>query len=148
MVFFSNVSSAIRRSLWERFPFREDVVMSEDAYWAWDVLQAGCEVAYEPTARVYHTHRYGLRGVFRRHWMSGASLRDLIAEAPAGISWRGLTYVLREAAFLVREGQIHWLPYMVLYEAAKAAGFGLGMAGWRDPLSKWVPGTKQAPSAG
>ncbi len=32
-----------------------------------------------------------------------------------------------QARFLVREGRAHWLPYMLVYEATKAAGFSMGM---------------------
>jgi rhamnosyltransferase len=127
-VFFSNVNSAIRRDVWQRIPFREDVVMSEDAYWARDAMRAGYAVAYEPRARVYHAHRYSLRGAFHRHRLSGASLRGLIADTPASISLRGLTYLAREAAFLARHGHLAWLPYMLVYEAAKATGFALGIS--------------------
>jgi rhamnosyltransferase len=126
-IFFSNVSSAIRRSVWERFPFRQDVVMSEDQYWAYDVLRGGYEVVYHPAAQVYHSHNYSLRTLFRRNWDSGASLRGLIADSPGAIARRGLAYVAGQAAFLVREGRPHWLPYMLAYEATKAAGFSMGM---------------------
>ncbi len=126
-IFFSNVSSAIRRDVWERFPFRDDVVMSEDQYWAYDVLCAGFDVVYHPWARVCHSHNYSLRTLFRRNWMSGASLRGLIADSPGAIARRGLGYVAGQAAYLVRAGRPHWLPYMLVYEATKAVGFSMGM---------------------
>jgi rhamnosyltransferase len=124
-IFFSNVSSALRRDVWERVPFR-DVIMSEDQYWAYDALSAGYEVAYEPAARVYHSHNYSLRTLFRRNWQSAASLRGLIADSPSAIARRGLGYILEEALFLVREGRARWLPYMLVYEATKSLGFAMG----------------------
>ena len=126
-IFFSNVSSAIRRDVWERFPFRDDVIMSEDQYWAYDVLTAGYDVVYHPAASVYHSHNYSLRSLFLRNWNSGASLRGLIAESPAAIAERGLNYVMGQAAYLIRNGRAHWLPYMLIYEATKALGFSMGM---------------------
>ena len=126
-IFFSNVSSAIRRDVWQRYPFRDDLIMSEDQYWAFDVLRAGYDVVYEPAARVFHSHNYSLRTLFRRNWDSGASLRGLIADSPAGIARRGLTYVLGQASYLVASGRPHWVPYMLIYEATKALGFSMGM---------------------
>ena len=82
-IFFSNVSSAIRRDVWQQHPFRDDIVMSEDQYWAFDVLRAGYDVAYVPDAQVYHSHNYTLPMLFRRNWQSGASLRGLIADSPS-----------------------------------------------------------------
>ncbi len=40
-VVFSNAFSAIRRDVWERHPFPEDVAVSEDQAWAHAVLSAG-----------------------------------------------------------------------------------------------------------
>jgi rhamnosyltransferase len=126
-IFFSNVSSAIRRDVWERIPFRNDVVMSEDQYWAHDALRAGYEVVYHPTACVYHSHNYSLRTLFRRNWLSGASLRGLIADRPLAIARRGLAYSAGQATYLVRSGRAQWLPYMLVYEATKALGFSMGI---------------------
>jgi rhamnosyltransferase len=126
-IFFSNVSCAVRRDVWQRFPFRDNVIMSEDQYWAYDVLRAGYEVVYHPAAQVLHSHNYSLRTLFRRNWDSGASLRGLIADAPVAIARRGLTYVGGQTAFLVRHRRAHWLPYMLVYEATKALGFSMGM---------------------
>jgi rhamnosyltransferase len=126
-IFFSNVSSAIRRDVWQVHPFRDDVIMSEDQYWAFDVLSAGYDVAYAPQAQVYHSHNYTLPMLFRRNWHSGASLRGLIADSPGAIARRGLSYVRDQARFLVRSGRAHWIPYMLVYEVTKAAGFSMGM---------------------
>jgi rhamnosyltransferase len=126
-IFFSNVSSAIRRVVWKRLPFREDIVMSEDQHWAYDALRAGYVLVYNPAARVLHSHNYSLHALFRRNWQSGASLRGLIADPPAAIVRRGIGYVLHQSAYLVRRGQPHWLPYMLIYELTKAAGFSMGM---------------------
>jgi len=125
-IFFSNVSSAIRRDVWQQVPFRDQVVMSEDQYWAYDALHAGYEVVYYPTARVYHSHNYSLRALFQRNWQSGASLRGLIADSPPAIARRGAAYVLGQTQYLLRTRRAHWLPYMLLYEATKATAFSLG----------------------
>jgi len=126
-MFFSNVSSAIRRDAWERVPFREDVVMSEDQHWAHDALRAGYEVVYEPEALVYHSHNYSLKQLFRRNRLSGASLRGLIALPRDGLA-RQARYVAGEARYLFRRrASRHLLPYMLLYEAVRAAGFSAGL---------------------
>jgi rhamnosyltransferase len=126
-MFFSNVSSAIRRDVWRQHPFRDDIVMSEDQYWAFDVLNAGYDVVYVPEAQVYHSHNYTLPKLFTRNWESGASLRGLIADSRSAIARRGLKYVVEQARFLVRDHHAYWIPYMLAYEATKAAGFSMGM---------------------
>jgi len=54
--FFHNANSMIRRDVWERFPFDEEVTNIEDRVWAKQVLEAGYTLAYEPEAPVYHHH--------------------------------------------------------------------------------------------
>lgn len=52
---FDDVCSCIRRSVWERIPFRETRI-AEDLEWALEVLQAGHRIAYTPAAGVRHSH--------------------------------------------------------------------------------------------
>jgi rhamnosyltransferase len=135
---FSNVSSAIPRSVFERFPFVDDIVMSEDQVWARDVLLAGYALVYEPNAAVRHSHHYTLRSAFRRFFDSGASAERayLAGGRPAGkvlrrAAWR---YARGELAWLWRTGQRRWIPYAVLYEFAKFAGLQLGARHRRLPV--------------
>ena len=73
-VYFANTSSCLRRSAWERFPFR-DVDFGEDADWAERVLLAGCKVVYEPDSAVLHSHDYRLREQLRQHYDYGRMVR-------------------------------------------------------------------------
>jgi glycosyltransferase involved in cell wall biosynthesis len=54
--FFHNANSMIRREVWERVPFNEDLSGVEDREWAKRVLELGYRVIYEPAAPVYHFH--------------------------------------------------------------------------------------------
>jgi rhamnosyltransferase len=54
--FFHNANSMIRRSVWERIPFDEEIAGVEDRDWAKRVLDEGHKIVYEPYAAVYHWH--------------------------------------------------------------------------------------------
>jgi rhamnosyltransferase len=54
--FFHNANSAVRRDLWEKYPFDETVTNIEDRLWAETVLAQGYYILYEPEASVYHHH--------------------------------------------------------------------------------------------
>jgi len=54
--FFHNANSAIRRRVWEEFPFDAQVTNIEDRVWAEAVLRAGYTLVYEPDASVFHHH--------------------------------------------------------------------------------------------
>lgn len=52
---FDNVCSCIRRSVWNRHPFRPTAI-AEDIEWGREVLLAGYRLAYAPLAEVVHSH--------------------------------------------------------------------------------------------
>ncbi len=54
--FFHNANSMIRRELWEKLPFDENMNGQEDRAWAKKVLSTGKKIVYEPEASVYHHH--------------------------------------------------------------------------------------------
>jgi glycosyltransferase involved in cell wall biosynthesis len=64
--FFSNANAAIRRDLWRRIPFREDLPGGEDHAWAASAQAVGYQIVYEPQAAVRHSHDEGLRQLYRR----------------------------------------------------------------------------------
>ncbi len=54
--FFHNANSMVRRDVWDREPFDEEVTNIEDQIWANKVLNMGYRLIYEPDAAVYHHH--------------------------------------------------------------------------------------------
>jgi rhamnosyltransferase len=136
---FSNVNAAVRRELWERFPFVEDIIMSEDQDWCRRVLLEGFAVVYEPTAAVGHSHNYTLLGAFRRFFDSGASAdRAYLAgerESMRALRAAALRYGRGELAWMWRTGRRRWIPYAALYETVKMIGLLLGANHRRLPLA-------------
>lgn len=54
--FSNNANCAIRRSLWERFPYDESLTGLEDVDWALRVMRDGWWVSYRADAGVIHVH--------------------------------------------------------------------------------------------
>jgi rhamnosyltransferase len=130
MTLFSNVNSAIPRTVWQEYPFADDMVMSEDQEWSRRVLLAGKAVVYEPLAAVRHSHAYTLRDAFRRFFDSGASSERayLGGGRPSRVALRAAArrYAAEEVVWLWRTGRRRWLPYAAAYELAKFTGLQLG----------------------
>ena len=121
-VFFSNVAALVRRDILLRFPFDEELIMSEDQQFARDVLQAGYAVAYVPASVVVHSHNYTLGVCLRRYFDSIYSLRTLFHGHDFGTTWRmGWSYQWREWRFMVTRYP-GWIPYYLAYNGAKIAG--------------------------
>jgi rhamnosyltransferase len=136
---FSNVNAAMPRSLWERFPFVEDIIMSEDQDWSRRILLDGFTVAYEPAAAVRHSHNYTLGAAFRRFFDSGASAdRAYLAgerESARALRAAAIRYARGELQWMWRTGQRRWIPYTVVYETTKMTGLLLGANHKRLPLA-------------
>jgi GT2 family glycosyltransferase len=139
---FSNVNSAVRRELWERYPFADDLVFAEDQDWARRVLLAGHRIRYEPEAVVRHSHAYTIRTAFKRFYDSGASAERgyLAGGRPAGrvLLQEAARYGRDELRWLSSSGQLRWVPYTAAYELAKFAGLQLGTHHRRLP--SWLKG--------
>jgi hypothetical protein len=54
--FFHNANSAIRKKVWDAFPFCEQTTNLEDRLWAKEILQENYILIYEPEASVFHWH--------------------------------------------------------------------------------------------
>ena len=121
-VFFSNVSAAIRRETLLKFPFDENLIMSEDQQFSRDVIAAGHAVAYQPASVVVHSHNYSLAVCFRRYFDSVYSLTQVFPSHGLGTSTAmGKSYVRSELGFMARNYPL-WLPYYCLYNLAKISG--------------------------
>lgn len=77
---FDNVCSCIRRSVWERIPFRETPI-AEDLEWGRDVLLEGHGLAYVPEAAVVHSHERPASYELGRTYLVHQRLRTLFGVA-------------------------------------------------------------------
>jgi rhamnosyltransferase len=136
---FSNVNAAIPRAVLERYPFRDDLTMSEDQEWSRRVLRDGFSLVYEPLAAVRHSHAYTVRSAFRRFFDSGVSAEHAYVdgdESRAALRRAGIRYAREELSWLWRTGRRRWIPYTAVYELGKFAGLQLGLRHQRLP--RWL----------
>ena len=132
--FFSTVSGAVRASVRAQHPFREDIIMSEDQAWAADVLRSGHVLAYAPDACVLHSHPYSVADVFRRNFDSGYSIRQIFDGRTGIPASRALLRLAKAAGHVLRTGSVCDRLRFLPYEAARHAGFLLGVHAERLPL--------------
>ena len=65
--FCNNANAAIRRSIWERIPYDENLTGLEDLAWARLAMEQGFGVAYTAEAEVVHVHQETPEGVYNRY---------------------------------------------------------------------------------
>ncbi len=128
---FSDVNSAIRRSVWEAAPYPENLKMFEDLAIAKRILDAGWKIVYESEAPVFHSHHYSTSQLFKRYFDIGYTLRELeIWDAPGTRSslLRDMSKLLsRQISRVKNRGMREQAPRVVGQSFAKSAGFLLGL---------------------
>ena len=139
-VLFSNVSSAIRTSVLAEHPFASDIVIAEDLEWCGRVLLAGHEVSYVPESVVRHSHTYTFGDTVKRYFDQGAAAeRSFMVgdrSSPNSVRGEGLRYVRGELNWMWRNGERSAIPAALAHEAARFAGFQLGVHHRRLP--RWL----------
>ncbi len=127
---FSNVNSAVRKEVLERFPFSEEIIMSEDQDFSRRALLAGMRIVYDPEAVVRHSHDYTIATAFRHFFDLGVSGDEtwLAAERPSRAVLRrnAVRYGVEELRWMARTGNARWIPYVCVYEFAKWLGLTVG----------------------
>lgn len=133
---FSNANSAVRKELWEQFPFNEELTLAEDQGLCRDVLMAGYRVVYEPEAAVVHGHERSLFGEFKFAVDNGYSLMRMgILRNPliGGETGYGLQRVRRELGYYVARREWADAARCFAVSAAKWLGVQVGKRGDRLP---------------
>lgn len=106
---FDNVSSCIRKSVWEKIPFPE-TDFAEDLEWAERVLKAGFKIVYEPRSIVFHSHRYNFISNYRRIKLHHRRVYKLFGFRPVSMLWQVLPFsvilILRDSRYLITRKRV------------------------------------------
>lgn len=130
---FSNANSCIRRDIWEKIPFDENLSASEDLKWAKDVILAGYKIVYEPEAVVYHSHNESLNQVYRRSLRESKANNKVIGISLSLKMVFGLPIVIaKDIVFILKIGNIKWIPFVFPYRFAQWCGILKSLLEVRD----------------
>ncbi len=78
----NNANSAIRKDLWLRYPFDEELTGLEDIGWARHWMDRGFRVVYRPDAALYHLHEESWRQIRRRYYREAVAARRMGIKGP------------------------------------------------------------------
>jgi glycosyltransferase involved in cell wall biosynthesis len=78
--FCNNANAAIRRELWEKLPYDEDLTGLEDLDWAHRAIDLGYYLAYVPEAVVVHVHNENARETYNRFLREAIAFKHIFPE--------------------------------------------------------------------
>jgi rhamnosyltransferase len=115
--FFSMVSSGIRRDVWERRGFCEDLQYAEDdEYTRWCRMQ-GYKVLYVPSSVVMHSHNYTPEQSYKRSYGDARAIGKTWSGSASAMLWPrtvllGWTRdILRDLRFCLKNGRAAEFPH-------------------------------------
>lgn len=131
---FNDVSSVVRRSVWERLPFSRGM-FGEDIRFARAAIEAGWTVVFDPGSAVLHSHEYDARSVYRRTYVDAVmNMRHLRRPCIDRFShaliqtrraWSADRAFLRAQGLPVAE-RLRWGALSPVYHFAEFYGFWRG----------------------
>lgn len=124
--FFSNANSMLRRSVWERIPFQDGVIMCEDQWWAKAALKQGLSIAYSSSAVVMHSHHLGAAAIFRRSFDTAVAMKGCDETPGLQVATGFLGYLWSLSRFIVRRGSWPQLGSALTLAVSRAAGYAVG----------------------
>ena len=78
--FCNNANAAIRREVWEKLPYNEDLTGLEDIDWAQRAMQMGFKIAYVANAEVAHVHNESPQQTYNRYRREAIALKRISPE--------------------------------------------------------------------
>ena len=83
--FCNNANAAIRRAVWERFPYNEELTGLEDLDWAKRARESGHHISYAAEAPVIHVHRETWGQIINRYRREAIAQRHIYGETRIGL---------------------------------------------------------------
>ena len=99
---FDDICSSVRRTVWERFPFRP-VSFAEDLDWAKRVFEAGYSLIFEPKAKVIHSHDRTFAYEFKRSFVTYDAVENLFGREEDGYGFLKALGTIAHAPLALRQ---------------------------------------------
>lgn len=126
--FCSNVCAAYKRDIYDSLGgFIKHTIFNEDMVFAAKAVLAGYGIAYQPEARVYHSHDYTNKEQFRRYFDMGVSQADhpeIFARFPS--ESEGVRLVKETISHLSAGKMKKEIPAVVIQSGFKYLGYLAG----------------------
>jgi glycosyltransferase involved in cell wall biosynthesis len=139
--FCNNANAAIRRVLWEKIPYDENLTGLEDLDWAKRVISEGYYLSYVAEAEVVHVHNEQYFGTFNRYYRESIVFYQLFPDQKFRLRdffWLWLLNTATDSVHALREKKLMKnIVSIPLFRLMQFWGTYRGYA-QRDPVSSAV----------
>ncbi len=127
---FSNANAAIKKEIWKKVRFDEQLSACEDFIWAQKVMSLGYKILYVPQASVFHSHTPSPVYIFMRYLRERRSMKYLL-DLPCHGIWDIIknSYWHTKCDFLFmrdRDYQFTWYFHIPFYRLSQELGLFVG----------------------
>lgn len=122
--FCNNANAAIRRHLWSKQPYAEQLTGLEDLDWARKVVEAGHVVSYVAEAPVAHVHHESFSQIVNRYRREAIAHKEIYSEQQMGFATAlrlGVIHIVGDLRDAVRAGDLR--PHVVDIPRFRVAQF-------------------------
>jgi rhamnosyltransferase len=126
--FFSAVTCAFRRDLWEKINI-PDIGYAEDVAWAKLCRAQGARFKLVTDSVVEHSHNYTLKGLYRKKFRHGVTFAQTYGRR-ASLFFQTLELCkewARDLLYAIRKGRLDTIPYNIAYRAVIHTGLYRGL---------------------
>lgn len=134
-VIFSNVNSAIKKSVILKYPYPENIPASEDLAWAIDIIKKNYKLVYEPSAAVIHSHKFSFINTIKLYFDQGVSYSQIYQhENSTYLMHNSKRRFINKIKYLIKNYKYPWIFISLTIDATKFLSETLGKNYRRLPV--------------
>lgn len=131
--FFSNVSSCIKKEIFQKYKFNDSILTTEDQEWAKRITELDFKTIYEPKSIVIHSHNHNLKQIFQGYFDSAFSINEITKKEFKSFRRESFLFVSKEFKYILTNKPSE-IPFLILKNIIKVLGIFLGLNEKRIPL--------------
>jgi len=109
-VIFSDVNSAVKKSVILKYPYPENIPLAEDLGWAIGIIKKNYKLIYEPTAVVIHSHQFSLINNIKNDFDQGVSLSKIYQQGNSTyLMFNSRRRYINKIKYLIKNYKYHWI---------------------------------------
>lgn len=134
-VIYSDVNSAVKKSIILKYPYPKNDIQSEDLSWAINIIKKNYQIVYEPTAAVIHSHAYNLKMIFKVMFDQSVSYTQIFQQGNSTyLMNNNKSRFIKKMKYLINNSMFEWIFISLGIDLIKLIAVTLGNNYKRLPI--------------